>query len=140
MWSNGWVMSNCSQDSQKVCTKLLSLPDNAKKQQQFLVPQLKQKFAPSPKLHPQSDHINTHTNQVKTLRMDLSWDHFNSSLQFFFLLVFFLLEDFFKVSSHMKVPPDHYKGPQATSKGHAHLVDSGCRHGKANEFQSRHCV
>ena len=27
----GWVMSNGSQDSQKVCTKLLSLPDNAKK-------------------------------------------------------------------------------------------------------------
>ena len=46
------------------------------------VPQLKKKFAPSPRLHPQSDHIiNTHTNQVKTLRMDLSWDQFNSSLQ-----------------------------------------------------------
>ena len=28
---DGWVMSNGSQDSQKVCTKLLSLPDNAKK-------------------------------------------------------------------------------------------------------------
>ena len=63
MWSDGWVMSNCPQDSQKVCTKLLSLPDNAKKLK-FLVPQLK--FGPSPKLHPQSDHIiNTHTNQVK---------------------------------------------------------------------------
>ena len=30
----------------------------------------------------------------------------------------------------MKVPPDHYEGPQATLKGHAHLVDSVCRHGK----------
>ena len=46
------------------------------------VPQLKSKFAPSRKLHPHSDHIiNTHTKQVKTLCMDLSWDHFNSSLQ-----------------------------------------------------------
>ena len=44
---------------------------------------------------------------------------------------FFFLEDFFKVPpSQMKVPPDHYKGPQATSKGHAPLVDSSCRHGK----------
>ena len=41
------------------------------KKNQFLVPQLKLKFAPSPSLHPMSDHIiNTHTNQVKTLRMD----------------------------------------------------------------------
>ena len=53
---------------------------------------------------------------------------------FFFLFVclfVFLLEDFFKVPpSHMKVLPDHYKGPQATSKGHVPLVDSVCRHGK----------
>ena len=42
-------MSKCTQDSQKVCTKLLSLPDNAQKKtkkKQFLVPQLKYKFAP----------------------------------------------------------------------------------------------
>ena len=40
---------------------------------QFLVPQLKYKFAPTPKLHPWSDHIiNTHTDQVKTLRMTTS--------------------------------------------------------------------
>ena len=26
-------------------------------------------------------HTHTHTNQVKTLRMDFSWDHFNSRLQ-----------------------------------------------------------
>ena len=26
-----WVMSKCTQDLQKVCTKLFSLPDNAKK-------------------------------------------------------------------------------------------------------------
>ena len=31
MWTDGWVMSKCTQDSQKVCTKVLSLPDNAKK-------------------------------------------------------------------------------------------------------------
>ena len=31
MWTDGWVMSKCTQDSQKVCTKLLSVPDNAKK-------------------------------------------------------------------------------------------------------------
>ena len=38
------------------------------------VPQLKSKFAPSRKLHPQSDHIiNIHTKQVKSLCMDLSW-------------------------------------------------------------------
>ena len=35
MWANEWVKS--AQDSQKVCTKLFSLPDNAK----FLFPQLK---------------------------------------------------------------------------------------------------
>ena len=29
--NGGWVMFNGSQDSQKVCTKMLSLPDNAKK-------------------------------------------------------------------------------------------------------------
>ena len=81
MWTDGWVMSKCTQDSQKVCTKLLSLPDKAQKTQ-FLVPQLNYKFALSPRLHPQSDHIiNTHTKQVKTLRMGLSWDQFNSSLQ-----------------------------------------------------------
>ena len=27
---DGWVMSKYTQDSQNVCTKLLSLPDNAK--------------------------------------------------------------------------------------------------------------
>ena len=71
MWTDGLVMSECTQDSQNVCTILLSLPDNAI-------------FSPSAKilrLHPQSDHIiNTHANQVKTLHMDLSCDHFNSSL------------------------------------------------------------
>ena len=35
MWMDGWVMSNCSQDSQNVCTKLLSLPDKAKKKINF---------------------------------------------------------------------------------------------------------
>ena len=41
----------------------------------------------------------------------------------------------------MKVPPDHYKGPQATSKGHAPLLIPVAAMGKckqANEFQSRH--
>ena len=30
-WTDARVMSKCTQDSQKVCTKLLSLPDNARK-------------------------------------------------------------------------------------------------------------
>ena len=48
-----------------------------------------------------------------------------------FLVFFYFLEDFFKVPpSLMKVLPDHYKGLQATSKGHAPLVDSSCRHGR----------
>ena len=28
MWTDEWVKSKCKQDSQNVCTKLLSLPDN----------------------------------------------------------------------------------------------------------------
>ena len=61
-------MSNCSQNSQKVCTKLLSLPDNAKKLN-F------QSLSQNRNLHPlQSSTPNlttssTHTNQVKTLCM-----------------------------------------------------------------------
>jgi len=40
-------------------------------------------------------------------------------------------EGFFKVlHGHIKAPPGHLKGPLATSKGHALLVYSGCRHGK----------
>ena len=33
MWTDGWLMSGCAQDSQKVCTKPLTLPvpDKAKK-------------------------------------------------------------------------------------------------------------
>ena len=41
----------------------------------------------------------------------------------------------------MKVPPDHCKGPQATSKGHAPLLIPVSTMGEckqANEFQSRH--
>ena len=41
----------------------------------------------------------------------------------------------------MEVPPDHYKGPQATSKGHGPLLISVAAMGKckqANEFQSHH--
>ena len=38
MWMDGWVMSMCTQDSQKVCTKLLSLPDNAKTPLNFSSP------------------------------------------------------------------------------------------------------
>ena len=30
MWTDGWIMSKCTQDLQKVSTKLLSLPDSAK--------------------------------------------------------------------------------------------------------------
>ena len=33
MRTDEWVMSKCTQDSQKVCTKLFSLPDNARKTQ-----------------------------------------------------------------------------------------------------------
>ena len=52
------------------------------------------------------------------------------------------MEDFFKVlPSHMKVVPDHYKGPLATSKGHAPLLIPVAAMGKckqANEFQLCH--
>jgi len=42
-----------------------------------------------------------------------------------------LLEDFFKVlCGHNKVSPGHLEAPLATSKWHALLVYSGCRHGK----------
>ena len=70
LWMDEWVKSSVHK-----LHKMLA-------QNWFLylkVPQLKSKLAPSRKLHPQSDHIiNTHTKQVKTLCMDLSWDHFNS--------------------------------------------------------------
>ena len=34
-----------------------------------------------------------------------------------------MLEEFFKVlPSHIKIPPDHYKAPQVTSKGHTPLL------------------
>ena len=53
-----------------------------------------------------------------------------------------MLEDFFKVLlGHMKVPPDHYKGPQATSKGHTHLPVAAmgkCK--QANEFHYGHQI
>ena len=41
----------------------------------------------------------------------------------------------------MKVPPDHYKGLQATSKEHAPMLIPVAAMGRckqANEFQSRH--
>jgi len=42
-----------------------------------------------------------------------------------------VLKDFFKVPrGHIQVLPGHLKGPQATSKWHASLIDSGCCHGK----------
>ena len=53
-----------------------------------------------------------------------------------------MLEDFFKVlPSHMKVPPDHYKGPQATSKGHTPWlipVAAMRKCKQTNGFQPRH--
>ena len=59
MWTDGWVMSNCSQDSQKFvpnCFLYLIMSKNS-----IFSPSAKIKFAHSPKLHPQSDHIiNTH--------------------------------------------------------------------------------
>ena len=71
-WKATWARSKCKHDWQKKvapnCFLYLIM--------QILVPQLKSKFAPSPRLHLQSDHINTHTKQVETLHMDLYWDHF----------------------------------------------------------------
>ena len=44
------------------------------------------------------------------------------------------MEDFVKVlRSHMKVPPDHYKGPLATSKGHAALFIPVAATGKCKQ-------
>ena len=40
----------CTQDGQKLCTKLLPLCDNASKTQ-ILVPQVNKKFGPSERLH-----------------------------------------------------------------------------------------
>ena len=51
-------MSNCSQDSQKVCTKLLSLPDNAKKSSIFS-PSAKIKICTLSKAPP-PHHQHTH--------------------------------------------------------------------------------
>ena len=42
---------------------------------------------------------------------------------FFFFFFFLSVGRFFRVPpSHLKVQPDHYKGPQAISKGHAPLL------------------
>jgi len=42
-----------------------------------------------------------------------------------------VLKEFFKVPcGHIKAPKWHLKGQIATSKWHALLVYSGCRHGK----------
>ena len=67
------------------------------------------------------------------------------AFQSFITIIFFSFHlwcNFFKVlPSHMKVPPDHCKGPQATSKGHAPLLIPVSTMGEckqANEFQSRH--
>ena len=55
------------------------------------------------------------------------------------LVFVFLSQDLFKVPpGHTKVPPDHYKGSQATSKGHTPLLIPVAAMGKckqANEFQ-----
>ena len=64
-----------------------------------------------------------------------------------FLVLFFLIFLFFYTvgvqvpPSHMKVLPDHYKGLQATSKGHTPLLIPIAAMGKckqANKYQSRH--
>ena len=45
-----------------------------------------------------------------------------------------MLEDFFKVPpSHMKVTPDHYKGPQAASKEHTPLLTPVAAMGNVNK-------
>ena len=73
MWMNEWVRS-------KHTKKDLHQTAFSTWKTQFSISQLK--FAPSPRLHLQSDHIiHTQKNQVKTLHIDLSWDHLNSSLQ-----------------------------------------------------------
>jgi len=42
-----------------------------------------------------------------------------------------VLKGFFKVPyGHIQVLPGHFKRPQATSKWHAPLIDSGCCHEK----------
>ena len=49
---------------------------------QFWGPLTNWKFEPSPRPHTHSDPIiNKHTEQVKKLRMDLSWHALNSTLQ-----------------------------------------------------------
>ena len=65
------ISNSCGQ---KVCTKPLSLPDNAKKNSIFS-PSAKVKICTLQGSTPSL------TKQVKTLWMDLFWNHFNSSLQ-----------------------------------------------------------
>ena len=72
MWMNDWVRSKHTKD----CLHQTAF---STWKAQFLVPQLK--FAPSPRLHPQSDHIIHTKKQVKTLHIGLSCDQLNSILQ-----------------------------------------------------------
>ena len=76
-----------------------------------------------------------------------SFAHTNSqpshSMSYKIFLVLFFLSVGGVPPSHMKVPQDHYKGLQATSKGHTvpPLLIPVAAMGKckqANEFQSRH--
>ena len=72
MSTDKWATSKSTQLSTKVWVKLLLLLENA----------LKLNFEPSPKAHTHSELIiNKHTEQVKKLRMDISWHALSSMLQ-----------------------------------------------------------
>ena len=62
----------------KGCTKLLSLPDNAKKELNFYSLSQNKSFH---SLQGSFLILTTSSTQVKTLHMDLCWDYFHSSLQ-----------------------------------------------------------
>ena len=66
-----WVQSKCTKDLQKGCTKLLSLPDNAKKELNFY--SLSQNIT-FHSLRGSFLILTTSSTQVKTLHMDLCWD------------------------------------------------------------------
>ena len=59
-----------------------------------------------------------------------SFAHTNSQPSITSMSYKMFLGFFFWSVGGFKVPPSHMKVPQATSEGHAPLVDSGCCHGK----------
>ena len=74
--SEPWVWINGNFKVSNFWVKLLLLLENAPKRPSNW------KFEPSPRVHTHSDPIiNEHTEQVKKLRMDLSWHALNSMLR-----------------------------------------------------------